>query len=291
MNFAHEAHPDPAEIAELDEDMMPPAGAARLREHLAACPDCAAVRAELAALRRELRELPGPGPMPEDVAARIDAAILAVSRETADAPEKGQRGMAAPAGHPRRYRRATFALAAAAAVAVLGVGGALLGALNGDGGPQPSGLSAGATDEAPAEREAAAQDLSAPAEEALEAQVRQLLAGSTEASTLAAEGPGGTGEPGEGEAPPSSEQQESTAEMPPGPVVVPSCVEQAIGRPEEPLAAGPEDFEGEEAYLVVLPHAADPERVDAYVVAAACVSSSPVPSPGRILVQESYPRD
>lgn len=291
MNFAHEAHPDPAEIAELDEDVVPPAGAARLREHLAACPDCAAVRSELAALRRELRELPDPGPMPEDVAARIDAAILAVSRETADALGETRRGTAAPAGNPRRYRRAAFALAAAAAVAVLGVGGALLGALNGDGGPEPAGLAAEGTDEAPAEREAAAQELSAPAEEALEAQVRQLLAGSAEASTLAAEVPDGTGEPGEEGPSPSAEQQEGAPESPPGPVVVPSCVEQAIGRPEEPLAAGPEDFEGEEAYLVVLPHAADPERVDAYVVAAACVSSSPAPSPGRILVQESYARD
>ncbi|MET7639256.1 zf-HC2 domain-containing protein [Streptomyces sp. NPDC005438] len=55
-------------------------------------------------------------------------------------------------------------------------------------------------------------------------------------------------------------------------VSVPSCVRQAIGRDgTSPLAAEQRRYEGKPAYLVLLPHAKDKSRVDAYVVDASCV--------------------
>ncbi|TDC64370.1 anti-sigma factor family protein, partial [Streptomyces hainanensis] len=69
-------HPDPAEIAALDEDLLSVEEAAELRQHLAQCTGCAEVHADLLVLRQELRDLPVPS-IPDDVAARIDAALAA----------------------------------------------------------------------------------------------------------------------------------------------------------------------------------------------------------------------
>jgi hypothetical protein len=69
-------------------------------------------------------------------------------------------------------------------------------------------------------------------------------------------------------------------------LVVPSCVLKATQRTQSPLAADREVFEGVEAYLLVLPHASDATRVDAFVVNASCTASSP----GAVLFQATYPR-
>ncbi|MFK0289092.1 hypothetical protein ACIQU6_01225 [Streptomyces sp. NPDC090442] len=71
---------------------------------------------------------------------------------------------------------------------------------------------------------------------------------------------------------------------------VPSCVRQGIGRTEQPLASTRSTFEGKDAFLVVLPHPADPKSVSAYVVTASCVSAAP-PAPGKVLLTHSYRRD
>ncbi|WP_052847498.1 hypothetical protein [Streptomyces avicenniae] len=331
-------HPDPAEIAALDEELLPPAEEATLRAHIADCAACAETAAEFVVLRQHLRDLPLPR-IPDDVATRIDAALgaLHVSRETEPADEshapalpsdeqpdtpgsadggaepvvrqprppavrteetdvgrevRGRRARALdrvsrPA--PKRWPR--FALAAAGAVLAVALGSTVLDSLgpttHQDGGGQS---------------EAADADAGQAADPMLEDQVRDLLAESEAAESLASpenatepaapSGPAGAGTEGFPEAPPGS-GGETTGDEEGGLEVmldVPTCVEDAIGRTEVPLAAEEEDYAGTDAYLVVFPHSVDPERVDAYVVDADCVSATP-PVSGEVLVRASYPRD
>ncbi|UCM89100.1 anti-sigma factor family protein [Streptomyces marincola] len=268
----NEAHPEPADIAALDEDLLPPDDAARLRDHLDRCATCADVHADLAALRQALGDLPDPGPIPEDIADRIDTALAAertaasaasVSRETTPRPVSAAE---------RRARRARLALAAAGAVVFLGVGGTLLPALSGSGGGNEGDSGSEAAMEGGEVPEAADG-------EPLEDQVQALLATTeTNSPMMAEEGMGAEGPPDR----PSPETQSATA--------IPACVVAAIGRTEAPLAVEEERYDGVNAYLVVLPHAADPEQVDAYVVAATCEATAS-PASGEILVRESYPRE
>ncbi|MFI7274085.1 anti-sigma factor family protein [Streptomyces sp. NPDC049879] len=302
-------HPDPAEIAALDEDLLPPEETAVLRAHIAECPACADVAADFALLRQELHALPLP-PMPDDVAARIDAALgeLDVSRETktpaAGTPDHDtapKRQSMTAVGTPGRSRRRwpRLALAAAGAVVAVALGSIALDSLG-------TGLSD--EDNSASSLADASDDGGRSADPVLEDQVRDLLAESEAGGALStpeslqepSRPPGASewsteqGQPGqddEGEE--QGEGMESGAqEADPDALLsdVPTCVEDAIGRSEAPLAAEEEDYAGTEAYLVVFPHAVDPEQVDAYVVDADCVSATP-PVSGEVLVRASYPRD
>jgi hypothetical protein len=268
-----DTHPEPAEIAALDAELLPPDEAAALRGHLAGCPSCSGILADLNALSRELGAFPSP-PIPPDVAARIDAALMAeaaaatVSRETSPA---------------RRRRWPQLALAAAAALAVLGLGSTLV-----------QNVDSGADSEAGASSDEAdlitgaegGQRDSAAESDPLEQQVRELLA---QAET-SPEAPFDSGS----DAGASAEPEESTTghgvDDGPGAASLPPCVWSAIGRTEAPLAAAEEDYEGQDAYVVVLPHADDPDRVDAYAVDADC-AADPSADVGEILAQASYPRE
>ncbi|MEU1945574.1 hypothetical protein ABZ554_24895, partial [Streptomyces sp. NPDC020125] len=70
---------------------------------------------------------------------------------------------------------------------------------------------------------------------------------------------------------------------------VPSCVQSGTGRKEPALAAQQDTYDGQTAYIVVLPHPSDSSLVDAFVIDASCVSTSPK-SPGELLVTRTYPR-
>lgn len=78
-------HPEVSEISDLTEGLLPPSRAEEIRAHLAECELCAEVRDSLEEVRGLLGALPEPEPMPDDIAARIDAALAAEAR-TADAP-------------------------------------------------------------------------------------------------------------------------------------------------------------------------------------------------------------
>jgi hypothetical protein len=259
----NETHPEPAEIAALGADLLPAEGAARLRDHLAHCTSCAEIDSDLAAVSRELDELPSP-PLPDDVAARIDSALAAEA--------------AAGSFHVKQRRRwPRMALAAAAALVAVGLGGALLQAL-----PEIDSGTGSAEDAAAAE--SGHGDVQA-ADPSLETQVRELLAAAEPDRREAADAPDTLSSTEATEDGPSPGAQ---AEPSPH-AALPSCVREAIARAEAPLAAGEEQYRGERAYLVVLPHAADPRQVDAYVVNADCVAETP-PVSGEILARASYPR-
>ncbi|WP_147450944.1 hypothetical protein [Streptomyces hoynatensis] len=309
-------HPEPADIAALDEELLAADEAGRLREHLARCVTCSAVRTDLAALRDTLAHVPAPT-IPEHVAARIDAALdrerhpsgpgaSSVSRETeagesSPAAEAGRPRRSAAGGHVRRWWRPQLALAAAGALVLLGAGALGLRSL-GEGQQAP--------DEAVVAEDHGRLEL---AGRPLEDQVHELLDQVDAPQTLEApttpdtsptrplpsetpseESPVPEETTGEDTAPSQEAQTEDSAE--PGvdaeatPAEVPSCVEAAIGRRETPLAAGEERYRGAVTYLVVFAHRVDPDQVDAYVVDADCITATP-PTSGEVLAQESYPRD
>ncbi|MFJ8843559.1 anti-sigma factor family protein [Streptomyces cyaneofuscatus] len=80
-------HPEVSEISDLTEGLLTPFRAEEIRVHLAECELCAEVRDSLEEVRELLGALPPPEPMPEDIAARIDAALAAEARPASPADE------------------------------------------------------------------------------------------------------------------------------------------------------------------------------------------------------------
>ncbi|MGW5929946.1 anti-sigma factor family protein [Streptomyces anulatus] len=76
-------HPEVSEISDLTEGLLSPSRAAEVRQHVAECDLCSEVRDSLEEIRDLLGTMPTPEPMPEDIAARIDAALAAEVRPTA----------------------------------------------------------------------------------------------------------------------------------------------------------------------------------------------------------------
>lgn len=299
-------HPEVSEISELTDGLLSPSRTADLRDHLASCALCEDVYASLEEIRGLLGTLPGPTRMPTDVAERIDAALAAealldstapgttahVSRETVSAPISVSRetdpeppshgtpsrpagrprgasgpGRQTPSGRssrPRRWPR--ILLGTAAAVVVFSFGGLLIqnAATNGT---QASQDRSTATTE---KSTGAAVGLTAAN---LGSHVQDLLASNRPHRS-----------PGVGARSSPESPLRGSADT------VPSCVRHGIGRPEAPLASKHTRYQGKDAYLVVLPDPADPQRVSAYVVASSCVSATP-PAPGKVLLSHSYQRD
>ncbi len=81
-------------MAAFREDLLPARKAARVAAHLASCPRCAELDAQLAAVTAILARTPAP-PMPASLTARLDAALAA---EVARSAEAGPAADAAP-GH------------------------------------------------------------------------------------------------------------------------------------------------------------------------------------------------
>ncbi|WP_116212855.1 anti-sigma factor family protein [Streptomyces olivoreticuli] len=318
-------HPEVAEISALTEGALSPSRSADVREHLADCPLCEDVRISLDEIRTLLGTLPGPPRMPDDVAGRIDAALAAealldstthstadsegadtlvsrgtsapghVSRETATRPpQQVSRETAAPASdrvsretsdrrpaaHPRgttgpgrrtpspsgprtvRSRRwPKVLLGTACAAAVLGVGSLFL----------PSGGDGGHQGDPQALRESLPPVVLASGD--LKTRVHDLLKMSFKATETHGK---------------SSENAPETTMRDSG-TTAPACIQQGIGRPEPSLAAQPDSYKGENAYLVVMPHPTDAALVDAYVVASHCVETSPA-APGKVLLKQTLPR-
>ncbi|MCX4686815.1 zf-HC2 domain-containing protein [Kitasatospora purpeofusca] len=139
-------HPSVDELADLSEDLLAPAEAEVLREHLAGCADCRETVDALSEVRELLGAADSPA-VPSDVAARIDAALAAAAGAPTPAtvptaapvvpaarPTPGTPPKAPPArptagtgpGRPRRGRRRALLLGSAAALLALGLGGAFL---------------------------------------------------------------------------------------------------------------------------------------------------------------------
>jgi Putative zinc-finger len=95
-------HVDEQTLAAFREGLLPARKAARITAHLATCPRCAEVDAQLAAVTTILARTPAP-PMPASLAARLDAALAAEIARSADASPSmaaAPAGAAPPAGVP-----------------------------------------------------------------------------------------------------------------------------------------------------------------------------------------------
>jgi anti-sigma factor RsiW len=314
-------HPDVSEIADLTEGLLSPSRTTEVRRHLDGCPLCADVHASLEEIKGLLGTLPGPTRMPDDVAGRIDAALAAealldargseatphVSRETsADAAADGPVGLAETATTPadpsraerpgrrsrgvtgpgrggpvrparpaRRRRRAVLGavFGTAFGAAAIGVGVLLSQSVGGSDNSATGGSAdtrAGATQNGRVEF----------TDGHLKASVDSLLHPRPEAT-----GPGGR------------KQDDSTAgkqSTPNSPMLqqlpaVPQCIQRGTGRTEPAIAVEQGTYHGDRAYLVVLPHADDTTRVQAYVIDATCVKSAPA-TKGKVLLTHAYPR-
>ncbi|MFB8244713.1 anti-sigma factor family protein [Streptomyces sp. NPDC055952] len=305
-------HPDVTEISDLAEGLLPPSRAAAVRRHLDACELCADVHASLAEIRGLLGTLPGPPRMPADVAQRIDAALAAEALLNTKVPESPEeptvgsgltsedagssgdaessedtetdvsRETSTPAGRPagrpraatgpgrkgrtRSGRRRVAVLSAAFTVAALGIGSVLLASLGDD---QPTRDTAGERADAPADTFS---------EGKLQKQVAGLLAEEK------SEGGGGSRTPLGAATAPDGNSPRVLKEP-----VVPGCVREGIGREDIALAVENGRYQGKKALLVLLPAAADPTRVTAYIVDATCVDHRASGGPGKILLERTYP--
>ncbi|MGW3330653.1 anti-sigma factor family protein [Streptomyces rubiginosohelvolus] len=312
-------HPEVSEISDLTEGLLTPSRTAEVQQHLAECDLCAEVRDSLEEIRGLLGTMPDPEPMPEDIAARIDAALAAealptpsaenepvvVSRETTtdegatanrtatgsasmtgstttpDRPAGRSSAATGPGRRPGRRRRRTVVLGTAFGAAVIGMSVFFLQSLAPSGDAAKSVTDGGVS----------AADSSAPAyaDGTLEAQVQDLLG--DEASQKS---PGVKKVPPEADTKSSSEALTPEAEPSRSPmkapvVAVPPCVQKATGRTTPALALDEGTYRGTDAYLVVLPHTSDSSRVQAYVVASSCVDTAPESS-GQLLLTRSYNR-
>lgn len=276
-------HPDVAEISDLTEGLLPSSRIADVRRHLDECELCADVHASLEEIRGLLGTLPGPPRMPDDVAARIDAALAAEALLNAHAPDavadepaligsahvSRETSVSAdrPAGHARTSttgpgrkdrsrgsRRRIAVLGTVFTVAALGLGSVLVSSFN-DGKPSDPATQAGTF-----------------SGKKVETQVSELL---TKKSGLATRGLG---------AATASENNVMNQPLP----EVPACVLKGIGRSSDALAAKDGTYKGSAAYLVVMLNEKDTSRVDAYVVDAACEKDSSAAA--KVLLTHSYAR-
>lgn len=283
-------HPSVEELADLAEGLVEPAEAARtLRRHLDGCAECRETAEALAEVRTLLGAVE-PEPMPADVMARLDAALAEAARtaprsaaeaarrpqETpatthrADPPAPPVRAAAAPSapparpasasgpGRPRpRRRRFALLLGAAAALAAVGLGGALL--LNRA--DAPTTTASAASTGVPGDLSARTPHLAGPGtdyrEDQLAAQVRQLLDRSAAQPGLRATGPAKSGAaPADGAGP------ELAGPASPGACTAPD--------PGTPLATDRGSYQGSPVDVLVYPAPGRPGFVDVYLRSPDC---------------------
>ncbi|MQS13198.1 hypothetical protein F7Q99_13125 [Streptomyces kaniharaensis] len=220
-----ESHPPTDQLADLAEGLIDDADAAEaLHRHLAGCAECRETADALREVQALLGEVETP-PMPADVAARLDAALAdeqasraEARREAADRPQEApgrtagaptpaapSRPATTPAAPPARpvgatgpgrsrsrRRRFGLLLGAAAALAAIGLGGALLYPT--DSGSTGASVSAGAPTATDAGHSITAEHAlgagTAYRDDQLAAQIQQLLARSGGTAEATAGGPG-----------------------------------------------------------------------------------------------------
>ncbi|MGW3038707.1 hypothetical protein ACWC9T_01410 [Kitasatospora sp. NPDC001159] len=318
-----DAHPSVEELADLAEGLVEPAEVAgALRRHLDGCAECRETADALAEVQALLGAVE-PEPMPADVAARLDAALTEAARtedttRTEDAPAEGSsrpqeaartgrrtvapapsaRTAAAPSGPPSRpasatgpgrprprRRRAGLLLGAAAVLAALGLGGALLvNSTDPDHPAVTAGAPAGtsATDQS-ARTPRSTGSVTVYQEDQLAAQVQQLLARSGTAPGLRATGPAKSdaAAPAEGVRPePNTSAAPSSAASPPAPAQ-PSPATCPAPAPGTPLATDRGSFRGAPVDVLVYPAPGRPGFVDVYLRSPDC---------GPVVLQRTVPR-
>lgn len=259
-SWTETGHPDVDLLADLAEDLVPPVEQQPLYAHLTGCPECTDTYAALAEVRELLGTIETAPPLPDEVAARIDAALAAeaaapVTRATDPTAPLTRRpaGPTRSARSPGSARRGRMLLATAACLAVLGLGGTLLAQQQSSTNRKASGSMADSRQEI---QTAAGTQVFSEAE--LTEQINSLVQRGT-AAAPAISGQLPSKAPSLGAAP--------NEEQPPAPAPSPTSPCPAIAA-DGLLAATPGRFGHESVTALVLPLPAD--RLDVYLVTADC---------------------
>jgi hypothetical protein len=282
-------HLDPLTLAELREGLLESAAARAAEDHLAHCDTCAADDRALAALPSLLGAVGDVGPIPADVARRLDEAIAAEPRIPVEAAATVT-PLAPRTAAPQQVRGMRLLQAAAVLVVILLGVGIALGPWDGGGGSSSdSGAaqkSAGSAGDGAGEAEAGAGSFPvtnsgrAWTEDSITTSLPALLDGTL--GPAAASAPGAISEsdaPGDdaSESPPGSGQPDlsrqngngSANRLSGGPALT-DCVTQLNEGPTTPLSVDLGTWSGKPAAVIVLPTKGDEKTVDVFVVAEGC---------------------
>ncbi|MFD8419214.1 hypothetical protein [Streptomyces sp. NPDC059466] len=314
-------HPDVAEISDLTEGLLPLSRSADVRRHLDDCALCADVYDSLEEIRGLLGTLPAPTRMPDEVAARIDAALAAealldaavpghdsetdessldVSRETSvtDSRETSVTGVAGaqttpgsaasvsrPSGHSHAATgpgRSHRGRPGRRRVALLGT--AVTAAALGLGAIFFQTLSDDGSGKSP---QTATQQGSKDtySEGTLQTRVTDLLKKNKSGSDRS----GGSKHPWGVQSNGAENGSAGVDTLITPAVEIPECIQQGTGNTGAVLAAEKGTYQGTSVYLVVLPDTSDSTKVTAYLVDAACEKPGGT-SPGKLLLTHSYTR-
>jgi hypothetical protein len=262
------AHLDPDQLGDLSWGLLDEHATATANAHLQTCEQCRREAAALEDVARTLRGAGDTGPMPEEVANRLDAAL----RAAASPMPHAENVTPLPVAATRRWWAEHRVLQAAAAVVLVVAGGAIAGPLLTSSGRGPFTASsadraapeAGAKADGGSGREAAYGGAALATgtnytEQTLSTAVSRLLAGDRVQS--------------------SPEDAASAKEaVPPGaagrladPQALSECIAQLPrGSKATPLLVDVARFEGRDATVIVLPRHDEPDNVDIWVVEPGC---------------------
>lgn len=276
-------HLDHATLADLREGILESSAARAAENHLAGCEACAADDRALAAIPSLLAASGSVGPMPADVARRLDEALAAEPRIPVEAAATVT-PLASRSADARQQVRGMRLLQAAAVLVVIMLGvGIAVGYGGGGGSSEDSGGAvSGAARDSSGQAEAGAGSF--PVTSSGRAWTKDTLAASVPAlidgllTPKAASAPGADSEsaaPGgdtSGSAQPDLSRQNgngAAARLSGGPALE-DCVTQLNGAPATPLSVDLGTWSGKPAAVIVLPTEGDAATVDIFVVAPGC---------------------
>lgn len=282
-------HPNPDTLADHAEGLLPGGQAADVTRHLQDCADCRATEEALVEVSTLLTAYADPGPMPGDVAGRLDAALRFAAAPDADPALAAAPSAAATVvplggrrpGAPRTPWSSKVLQVAAVLVlvaAVTAVGFAALG-----------GGTTGSTSAGSAAKDASGRDNAAAGAAGDAAAVHTLVTKSGTAYSQAnlgrtarsfaeaASAAPQSGSPGSvatlPQVPPASPGFEGSAadsRLADQPSALDTCVHQLTGRDVTPLSVDIGTWQGEPATVIVVPTQDDPKTLDVYAVRPSC---------------------
>lgn len=293
-------HPDPDLLAEMAEDLTDAATVARVEAHLADCAECRSLRARLKLVTEVLQRQPAP-PIPENVAARVMAALAAEPMPTNDASAPDVSDSAtvgvrdldpARSGRGRRRWLRQGLAAAAAVAAIVGIGTVGVAVF------RSSEVGTSATYESapggPAAAPVPPQPASAPhlltsgrtyTQGNLKATVSQLLARTPAFSDKSASDRTASPPSERALGTPEGDSQDQALSRLRDQTVMAGCLATlTAGRVSAPLVVDLATYEGRPAAIVIVP-SPTPGRVDVFVVGPNCSSTT-----SDLIIATSVPR-
>ena len=271
-------HLDPDQMADLFDGLLDAGAADAARAHLATCPVCSS---DFALITGEadfdgLGELLPPIPIPQDVMARVEAALY---REPPLAPATAPASHIAQPPRRRRFRLAFGSLAGATLVIAGGIGAfaALNTSDDGANGSSNSAIAGGAASPVPG-AENSRDDTKSPAMGSPEVVTPHASASSPRQNFNS------MNIPGQAEAllgQHASTAANGTAQT------APDCLVGTVVAGTKPLASAPIEYEGKQAVLLVYPESGNTTTADVYVIASGSCTSG---NSAQILQQTKVPR-